>query len=321
MDWLEIFVETTQEGLDALGGLLLDCGLTGFIVHDPAEFHDFMIDPERNWDYMEDGLAQEQEAHPAGITFFVRDNLHGAETLAAVRAQLALAKTREGGVDLGSLEMTMKNVKEEDWANNWKKYFKPFPVGQKLYLKPSWEQLEDAQGRMVLQIDPGHIFGTGAHETTRCCMEELEIFVREKDRVLDVGCGSGILSIAALLLGAAHADDVDIDANAIDVVKENMARNGISPDRYTVTAGNILSDQALLDRFRGQAYDVVTANIVADVIIPLTQMIRQGGIYLVSGIITDREEEVKAALTANGFSLLERKQEKDWVALASRYEG
>ena len=325
MDWLEVFLETTKEGLEAASALLMECGVTGMMVHDPDEFQAFLDDHNRQWDYIEDGLVEETAAHPAGVTFFVRDNIHGAETISAVKSAAKALLETEKELDLGPLTVSMKNIREEDWANNWKKYFKPFPVGQKLMVKPSWEDLKDTEGRTVLNIDPGHVFGTGTHETTRCCMEEIETYLKEGDRVLDIGCGSGILSIASLLLGAKSAEAVDIDPNAVQVVTENMERNGISTDRYHVYAGNILEDEGLIARFSGQAYDVVEANIVADIIIALSsmvpKMIKPEGIFISSGIISERLNDVEQTLQENGFRILDIKREKDWVAIASRYEG
>ena len=192
-------------------------------------------------------------------------------------------------------------------------------------IKPSWEELPAQTDKIILKIDPGHIFGTGTHETTQLCMELIEKYVKKDDMVLDIGCGSGILSIASLLLDANEADAVDIDPNAIQIAYENSDRNDIDRSRYHVKAGNILEDTELQASYSGKKYDLVAANIVADVIIALTKQvpdyIRDGGIFLCSGIITERKEDVLEALKAAGFAVLDIKEKTSWVAIATRYEG
>ena len=192
-------------------------------------------------------------------------------------------------------------------------------------IKPSWEELPAQTDKIVLKIDPGHIFGTGTHETTQLCMELIESYVKKEDMVLDIGCGIGILSIASLLLDAKEADAVDIDPNAIQIAYENSDRNDISREKYHVKAGNILEDETLQQAYSGKKYDLVVANIVADVIIALTKQvpdyIKDGGIFLCSGVITERKEDVLAALQAAGFGVLQIKEKTSWVAIAARYEG
>lgn len=325
MEWIEVFVGTSKEGLELVSGLLYQCGLTGLMIEDGNDFQAFLENPDRDWDYIEDELVEEKAKQPTGITFFVRDNIQGREQLSDIKGSLLSLKASEKEFELGSLEVTIKNIKEEDWANNWKKYFKPFPVGEKIIIRPSWEELPEQTDKIVLQIDPGHIFGTGTHETTQLCIELIENFVKPEDKVLDIGCGSGILSVASLLLGAIEADAVDIDANAVDIAYENSDRNEIPRERYHVVAGNILGDVALQERYRGKTYDVVEANIVADVIIALSKKVpsylKNGGVFITSGIIRERLEDVYTALAENGFQVLDTKYKKDWVAIASRYEG
>lgn len=325
MEWIEVFVATSQMGLEPVEGVLYQCGLNGLMIHDEADFAEFLENPNREWDYVADELVEEKQEQTTGITFFLRDNLYGREQLSQIKSALQSVKETEKELDLGSLEVTMKNVAEEDWANNWKKYFKPFPVGDKIMIKPSWEELPAQTDKIILKIDPGHIFGTGTHETTQLCMELIEKYVKKDDMVLDIGCGSGILSIASLLLDAKEADAVDIDPNAIQIAYENSDRNDIDRNRYHVKAGNVLEDKELQASYSGKKYDLVAANIVADVIIALTKQvpdyIKDGGIFLCSGIITERKEDVLEALKAAGFAVLDIKEKTSWVAIATRYEG
>ncbi len=325
MEWIEVFVAVSQTGLEPIAGLLYECGLTGLMISDEADFQEFLEAPNRDWDYIADELVEEKQKLETGITFFLTDNLYGREQLTQIKSALDVIKEQEKELDLGSLEMTMKNVQEEDWANNWKKYFKPFPVGEKIMIKPSWEELTAPTDKVVLKIDPGHIFGTGTHETTQLCMELIETYLKKDDMVLDIGCGSGILSIVSLLLEAKEADAVDIDPNAMEIAYENSDRNDIPREKYHVCAGNILEDETLHQKYSGKKYDMVEANIVADVIIALTKKvpdyIKDGGIFLCSGIIIERKEDVLMALTAGGYSVLEVKEKKGWVAIAARYEG
>ena len=325
MEWIEVFVATSQMGLEPVEGVLYQCGLNGLMIHDEADFAEFLENPNREWDYVADELVEEKQEQTTGITFFLRDNLYGREQLSQIKSALQSVKETEKELDLGSLEVTMKNVAEEDWANNWKKFFKPFPVGDKIMIKPSWEELPAQTDKIVLKIDPGHIFCTGTHETTQLCMELIEKYVKKDDMVLDIGCGSGILSIASLLLDAKEADAVDIDPNAIQIAYENSDRNDIDRSRYHVKAGNILEDKELQASYSGKKYDLVAANIVADVIIALTKQvpdyIKDGGIFLCSGIITERKEDVLEALKAANFAVLDIKEKTSWVAIATKYEG
>lgn len=325
MEWIEVFVATSQMGLEPVEGVLYQCGLTGLMIHDAADFTEFLENPNRDWDYVADELVEEKGELETGITFFLEDNLYGREQLTQIKGALAAAKDGEQELDLGSLELTMKNVQEEDWANNWKRFFKPFPVGEKIMIRPSWEELTEKTDKKILKIDPGRIFGTGTHETTQLCMELIEKYVKKDDRVLDIGCGSGILSIASLLLEAKEADAVDIDPNAVPIAYENCDMNEIPREKYHVCAGNILEDGALHQKYSGKKYDMVEANIVADIIIALTKQvpdyIKDGGIFLCSGIITERKADVLAALEAGEFKVEDVNEKNGWVAIAARYKG
>ena len=324
-NWIEIFIETTKEGFEPVSGIIYQCGITGVMIEDADDFEEFLENPARDWDYIEDELVEQKHNAKNGITFFVRDNMNGKETFELVKEMLKNAKENEKEIDFGSLDITVKNIKEDDWANNWKKYFKPFAVGDKIVIRPSWEEYNDDGNKTVLKIDPGHVFGTGTHETTQLCIELIENYLKKDDMVLDIGCGSGILSIASLLLGAKYADAVDIDPNAIDIAYTNAGMNDIGRETYDVVSGNILEDEDLNEKYSGKKYDVVEANIVADVIIVLTdkipQYIKDGGVFISSGIIVERLDDVLEALKGHGFEVLEVKKKKGWSAIASRYNG
>ena len=183
MEWIEIFVETSQIGLELVSGLLYQCGLTGLMIEDTSDFEEFLQNPNREWDYIEDELVEQKKQQSTGITFFIRDNLYGKEQLSDIKSALLHLKEKEKEFDLGTLKVTVKNIKEEDWANNWKKYFKPFAIGDKIMIKPSWEELTESENKIVLEIDPAHIFGTGTHETTQLCIELIEKYVKNQDTV------------------------------------------------------------------------------------------------------------------------------------------
>ncbi len=325
MDWLEVYVKTSPEGIEIVCGLLYQCGLTGLMIDDERDFEDFMKNPNRVWDYIDDGLISQKSKCGAAVTFFVSDNLSGRETFKTVQNGLEKLKKEEKEFDLGTLEIKVKNIKEEDWENNWKKYFKPISIGEKIIIKPSWENLKEPTDRKILEINPGNIFGTGSHETTQLCIEYIEDVIKENDIVLDIGCGSGILSIASLLLGAKYADAVDIDTNAIKIAYENLQMNNISCDRYNVVSGDILNDEILQECYTGRNYDIVVANIVADIIISLSKQvplyIKKSGLFICSGIITDRLEEVYRALKYNDFKVEDTKIKGDWAAILSVYIG
>lgn len=324
-NWIEIFIETTKDGFEPISGIIYQCGITGIIIEDTDDFNEFLEDPARDWDYIEDELVEQKKSSKNGITFFVRDNANGKETFEIIKEMLKTAQYREKEINFGSLEITVKNIKEDDWANNWKKYFKPFAVGDKIVIRPSWEEYDDDGSKIILKIDPGHVFGTGTHETTQLCIELIEEYVNKDNIILDIGCGSGILSIASLLLGAKHADAVDIDPNAMDIAYTNSGMNNIGKDVYTVISGNILEDDELDKIYSGKKYDIVEANIVADIIIALTDKIpnyiKDGGIFISSGIIIERLDDVLSALKSHNFDVINVKRKNGWAAIASRYNG
>ena len=313
MKWLELHIDTTPAGLEPVSDLLRDQGIEGLVIEDEGDFHSFLEQNRQYWDYVDEGLEQSM-AGKCRITFYLEDSEAGYRTLAMTR--IALQPFKEAHPAFGSLLLTMENVEDADWENNWKAFYKPMEIGERLIVIPDWEEA-DPHGRVALRLNPGLIFGTGSHATTRLCLQALERLVQPGMRVLDLGCGSGILSIAALLLGADSAFGCDIDDKAVDVAYENAALNGIGKDRYTVRAGDVLSDRKLRADM-GAGYDIVVANIVADVIIALAATARDlmapDGYFLCSGIIDDRAAEVKGKLVENGFTVLEENSSEGWYS-------
>lgn len=307
--WLEITIPCAREELDGICARLTMNGVTGLEIEDEADFRSFLEQNRQYWDYVDEAL----EAKMAGlcqVKLYITDDADGQ---AALRRYLAGLEDRE---------YAARPLLENDWATSWQKYYKPLPVGEKLYIVPQWQREEPVPaGRVPVYLNPGLTFGTGNHASTQLCMEELEHAVRSGDRVLDLGCGSGILAIAALGLGAAEAVGVDIDPKSVDVAYENAAFNGIGRDRLTVLAGDVLSDRGLVRRLGERRFRVVLANIVADVIIPLSAQARElmepDGIFLCSGVIDTRADEVEAALAANGLAVVSRRARGGWVAFAA----
>ena len=322
MQWIETNIYTTTEGIEPLCGRLYAVGLNGVQITDAADFNDFIENETQYWDYIDESLESLKTCETC-VTVYLTDDTDGRELLSHIRGTVAELKALDDEGKFGRLELELKGINEEDWANNWKKYYKPFTLGEKLLIKPEWESLDDISGsedKVVLSMNPGHLFGTGTHHSTQLCMVELEKYVRQGDRVLDLGCGSGILSILSLLLGAESAVAVDIDPAAPATAMENLAMNGISPDRYQVLVGNVIVDEGLKAKIGG-GYDVVVANIVADVIIAMSSTAyaatKKGGVFITSGIIGPRGEEVKAAIAGAGFEIAEVHDQSDWLCITA----
>lgn len=316
MNWVEIEVFTTTAGIEAVTGSLLGLGINGFVIKDPEDFREFLENKEQNWDYIDDGLMELQHGETV-ITAYLPENAQGLDYLEGVKAELKALRERDSEGQFGRLEYELKNVREEDWANNWKKYFKPLCVGEKILIKPSWEEVPENETRTILEIDPAASFGTGQHNTTQLCLELIEENLVQGDRILDLGCGSGILSIAALLLGADSAFAVDIDANSVKIALENAGKNNIPEERYTARCGNVIDDEALRAEI-GSGYDMVCANIVADVLLGMAPIfvgfLKDSGRLVISGIIDSRKDEVLDAVKAQGFELVTVRVKDDWTA-------
>ena len=313
MEWTEASIYTSTEGVELLCGKLLELGINGFAVEDAKDFEAFLEETTPHWDYVDDSLMALKDAETRVIVYLPK-NAQGAQTLAAVSAMVRTLKADDAEGRMGRLEISCGSLLEEDWENNWKQYYKPIRVGKHLVVVPSWEDYKKQADDIILRLDPGMAFGTGTHATTRLCMELLEQSVTSGCTVLDVGCGSGILAVCGVLLGASHADGVDIDELAAKIAGENAALNGVE-DRTHFVQGD------LTDKISGQ-YDVICANIVADVIIGLAPMVRSllapGGLFLCSGIIDDRAEEVAAHLREAGLEIAETRSADGWFAYTCR---
>ncbi len=312
MKWLEVKIDTVPGALDTVSETLEGLGITGLVIEDEGDFKDFLEHNHQYWDYVDEELLAAKEG-VCRITFYVSADEEGLRQVAQVRA--AMEGLKAAG-NCGTLYMTVAQMDDADWENNWKQYYKPMEIGARLIVVPEWEKA-DTRGRIPLILNPGLTFGTGSHATTRLCLTALEEHVAPGQRVLDLGCGSGILSIAALLLGADHAFACDIDEKCVDVAYENAALNGIGRERYTVRWGDVTSDSQLQAEMGGQ-YDIVVANIVSDVIIALSTQVRPflkpGGFFLTSGIIDTRAEEVAEKLREAGWEIVTQRHSDGWYS-------
>lgn len=323
MDWLQISIYTTRYGIEHVCGVLYQLGITGLEIEDEEEFKEFLEENRQSWDYVDEELLKQKHGETR-VRAYVSDNASGHEMLLEIRRTIAELKQNDTDSLMGRLEIEVGSLSEEDWANNWKKYFHPLEIGERLLIKPEWEELTAPTDRLVFNINPGMSFGTGSHFTTQLCLEELEKYVTPGQYILDMGCGSGILSVISLMLGAEKALAVDIDPNAVNIAYENADRNGVERARYEVLAGNLITDKGLAEYICQRKYPVIVANIVADVIIALAPMaarcIAKDGVFITSGIIEDRIEDVRAALAENGFKIEYIKQRADWAAIVCRPE-
>lgn len=317
MNWTQVDIYTSTVGIDLLCSNLMDLGIRGFSIQDAEDFNEFLQNKDGKWDYIDEDLMGLSHCESC-VTIYLPEDTQGAETLRMVQDLLRNMKAADAAQQYGRLEAVLTGVKEEDWANNWKQYFKPFPVGEKLYIRPSWEQEKPEQGRTVLEIDPESSFGTGQHHTTQLCLELMEQEITENCKMLDMGCGSGILFIGGMLLGAKDVFAVDIEENAVRIAKKNAAQNHLPEERYTVRCGNVITDAALREEI-GSGYDLITANIVADVLKAMAplflQFLKKTGTLIISGIIVERKEEVIAAMEAQGFVVTDCREKEGWAAV------
>ena len=315
MKWNQFRLKTTTEAADIVSSMLADLGIEGVQIEDKIPltqsdkeqmFVDILPDmPE------DDGCAY--------LTFYLDEDVDKREMLMKVRQELEEMRSY---VNVGECTIEESQTEDVDWVNNWKQYFHQFYIDDILVI-PSWENVEAKDSdKMVIHIDPGTAFGTGMHETTQLCIRQLKKYVTDDTLILDVGCGSGILGMLALKFGAKYSVGTDLDPCAIDATYENMDNNGISRDQYEVMIGNIIDDKEVQDKVGYEKYDIVAANILADVLVPLTPVIlhqlKKGGIYITSGIIEDKEEVVVEAVKKAGLEVLEVNHQGEWVSVTAR---
>lgn len=312
MDYVEVKLTLgNHDCIEAVANAFVEQGSGGVVIDDPQLIAAYAN--RGQWDDHEfsDELLAQTSVEVKG--YFADDEYFAGrlEGLREAVAQICMRMEQEVP------QFYFNDVAEEDWANNWKQYFKPFPVGEKLYIRPSWEHDEPEAGRTVLEIDPESSFGTGQHHTTRLCLELMESEAAGS-KMLDMGCGSGILFIGGMLLGAKEVFAVDIEENAVRIAKKNAAENHLPEGSYTVRCGNVLSDEALRAEI-GSGYDLITANIVADVLKAMAplfpQFLKKTGTLIISGIIVERKDEVIAAMEAQGFVVTDCREKEGWAAV------
>ncbi len=325
MDWIRINITCRSDSAPAnfsedIANLLIISGVDTFTTDDFSDLEEVLSQGGIFYDYIDDELLGLQGSVPVVHAFLTPDD-EGEEIYNTVIA--ALENLKKESSEYSALVWERDCVRDEDWENNWKEFFKPFPVGKQLYVKPTWETLskEDIGSRKVIEIDPSSSFGTGTHATTKLCLERIEEIDTANTRVLDMGCGSGILSIGALLLGAESVVAVDIDETAARIAAENLENNGFSNNAATVLCGNVLDDSELVQKI-GADYDIICANIVAGIIIEMSDLflssLKNGGYLIASGIISERENEVREALEKTGFSVIDTASEDDWSVILAK---
>ena len=319
MQWLEITIETASTGIEDVAAALTAGGFADLLLEDQAEFEAFLEQNRAYWDYIDEELQQQLQGL-SRIKLYLEDTDEAG--LARLKALVQTVKSRDPEGKLGSLRLTVAPLADTDWSESWKENYPPQQIGERLVVLPYWLADTDTRGRLPVILDPGLTFGTGAHPSTRMVMAAMEQAVKPGSCCVDLGSGSGILSIAALRLGAQSAIGVDIDPKAEDIARENAAYNGYEDPAFTALTGNVLGDKKLMEQLTSRAYDVVLVNIVADVIVALAPVLPrfmdEKSTLICSGILDERLGDVQAALTRAGLTVLEIRQEEEWRCVIAK---
>ncbi len=320
MDWTEATIQTCSEGAELLCAALTEAGFDSFQIEDCAEFETFLQTSQEYWDYVDEALTQRMQGRSVVRLWLPSETAQ--QELARLRELLRALPARFPGARLGALTLALASVPDADWENDWQKNYRPLPVGERLLIVPSWMSAGQTGGRLPILLELGMTFGTGEHPSTQMCLTELEQRIRGGERVADLGSGSGILSIAALRLGAETAVGIDVDPAAEHISAENAALNGFGPDRFTACTGNVVRDSALMRRLSEGGYDVVCANIVAGVLVELAPVVphflRPEAVFLCSGILDTREQEVRCALERAGLTVVGSRAMEQWRCLVAK---
>lgn len=322
MQYLEVTIKTTSDGIQLMADALTTMGHDSLVIDDQTEYMKFLEANRACWDYIDESLAKHLEGL-SQIKLYIENDAQAQDKLAAISDRLQALKVSHPGKNLGPLTVSAAPLDEEDWSNSWKKNYPPQFVGKNLCVLPYWLSLDAAEGKLPIVLDPGLTFGTGSHPSTQMCLSALEDNLVPGSRVVDLGSGSGILSIAALRLGAKNAVGVDIDPKAENMARENAAYNNLGADRFQAFTGDVAGDHKALAQLGG-AFDLALINIVADVILALSpvipKVVRPGGLVICSGILDTRLDEVRAGLMAQGLTILEERSQEDWRCLVARRE-